>query len=262
VIPAGAAVIANDGQRFFTQSEVRLAPSGYATVAITAEFPGSAGNLPAGAVDHLEDPKYGDVRVENRLPIWGGSDRNVSIVSTDDRETLHQALAERAQAEAPSRLASLAGDDYILLPETVTTGLDERYDFAAGQEAGQVSASATVRAQALALPKRAVAEAADHQWHEQLPGGLMGVGKTRLAGEPTVKEQSEEHLVVGFPVEGQATPTLDGAALAAELRGQPLSVMQSRLASLPGLRTPPRVDVWPAWAPATLRVDVTVERAR
>ena len=34
--------------------------------------------------------------------------------------------------------------------------------------------------------------------------------------------------------------------------------MRARLASLPGLQTPPRVDIWPAWAPITLRIDVTV----
>jgi len=262
VIPAGTAVVSADGQRFFTQSEVRLAPSGYATVAITAEYPGSAGNLPAGAINQLEDPQFGDVRVENRLPTWGGSDRQVAVVSQDDRDTLHQALAARAQAEAPSQLASLAGDEYLLLPDTITTGLDESYDYAAGQEAEQVSGSATVRAQAIALPKQAVAEAAAQQWRAQVPGGLMSVGTPRLSGPPAIKEQDDEHLIVAVPVEGQVTPSLDSTALAAELRGQPLSAIESRLASLPGLRTPPQIDVWPAWAPATLRVDVTIDRAR
>jgi hypothetical protein len=262
VIPAGTSVLANNGARYFTETEVRLAPSGYTTVSVVAEQPGRDGNLPPGSLSHLEDPQLADVLVENRLPLWGGTDRSLSVVAANDRAVLSQALQERAQAEAPTRLASLAGEEYLLLPETTTTTIEERYDYAPGQEAAQLWAGATVRAQAIAVPRRAAIETAERQWRQQIPTGLTPVGTTRLTGSPALREQTDEQLVVALPVEGQITPLVDPAALAAELRGQPAPAVRERLANLPGLQSPPRVDIWPAWAPITLRIDVDVSPPR
>jgi hypothetical protein len=262
VLPAGTSVLANNGARFFTETEVRLAPSGYSTVSVIAEQPGRDGNLPPGSLSHLEDPQLADVVVENRLPLWGGTDRSLSVVAPNDRAVLRQALQERAEAEAPTRLASLAGDEYLLLPETTTTTVEERYDYAPGQEAAQLWAGATVHAQAIAVPRRAAVESAERQWRQQVPAGLTPVGTTRLAGPPVLREQNDEQLLVALPVEGQITPQVDPAALAAELRGQPTPAVRERLANLPGLQSPPRVDIWPAWAPITLRIDVDVSPPR
>jgi hypothetical protein len=262
VIPAGTSILANNGARYFTEAEVHLTPSGYATVPVVAEQPGRDANQPSGALSHLEDAQLADVVVENRLPLWGGTDRNLAIVAADDREALRQALQDRAQAEAPARLASLAGEDYLLVPETTTTTLEDRYDFAPGQQAAQLSAGATVRAQGIAVPRRAAIETAERQWRQQIPKGLTAVGATRLTGPPALREQDDEQLLVALPVEGQITPLVDPAALAAELRGQPTSAVRARLASLPGLQGPPRVDIWPSWAPITLRIDVDVSPPR
>ena len=67
---------------------------------------------------------------------------------------------------------------------------------------------------------------------------------------------------MALPVQGQITPLVDPASLAAELRGQPTPAVRERLANLPGLQTPPRVDIWPSWAPITLRIDVDVNPPR
>jgi hypothetical protein len=63
-------------------------------------------------------------------------------------------------------------------------------------------------------------------------------------------------------VQGKVAPSLDTAALAEQLRGQPADAIRARVASLPGLRQKPQVEMWPAWAPTALRVDVIVAAAR
>jgi hypothetical protein len=261
VIPAGTAVLAHDGQRFFTQAEARLTPSSHATVPIVAEYPGRGGNLPTGAIERIEDGQKvdtHDLRVANRLPTYGGTDRQEAVVAAEDRAALRQALEARAMTEAPARLFAEAGTDHVLIPETTNWTLETQYDYAPGQRAAQLQAHAVVRAQAVGVPHGVVEELAARQWRERLPDGVAPQGKPRLVGAPALQEQADHYLVVALPVQGPVTAQLDPGALAERLRGQPIEAMKAQVASLPGLRDTPEVAVWPAWAPATLRVDVVV----
>lgn len=256
VIPAGAVLLGPDDQRFFTRNEVRLTPSSYATVPVIAEFPGRAGNARAGALQRFEDPKLADMRVENRQPLWGGSDRQEAVVSPENREALQAALDAQAAIEAPARLTGQAGADYLVLPETVTWALDMQYDYAPGQTATQLWGRAVVRAQALGVTRGALDELAARQWRAALPEGVAPRGTPRIAGAPIVREQSDEYLILSIPVQGPAAPRLDTSALAEQLRGQSASAIRTRLSAVPGVRSTPRVDVWPTWAPAAWRIDV------
>jgi len=264
VIPAGTAVMTADGLRFFTQADARLTPSGYAQVPIVAEFPGRGGNVPAGAIDRLADPQADgqDLRIENRLATYGGTDRYERVVTADDRESLRQALEDRAAAEAPARLYQKAGTELVVVPETTTWTVEPHFDYAADQRATQLTGRAIVRVRGLGVPSRALNDIVGRDWREQLPEGFGSVGKPQIAGAPTIEEQADDHLVVSLPVEGKAAPQLDAAALAEQLRGQSADAIRARLAALPGLRQQPRVETWPAWAPAALRVDVVVASAR
>jgi hypothetical protein len=264
VIPAGTAVMTADGQRFFTQAEARLTPSGYVQVPIVAEFAGRAGNVPAGAIDRLADPKADvpDLRVENRMAAYGGTDRQERVVAAEDRDKLQQALEDRAAAEAPARLYKEAGTEFVVVPETATWTVEPRFDYAADQRATQLSGHATVRARGIGVQNRALDEIASRDWREQLPDGLGTVGKPQIAGAPAIEEKADDYLVVSLPVQGKVAPQLDTDALAEQLRGQTADAIRARVASLPGLRQKPQVETWPAWAPAALRVDVVVASAR
>jgi hypothetical protein len=264
VIPAGTAVATADGQRYFTQAEARLTPSGYVQVPIVAEFPGRGGNVPAGTIDRLADPKADarDLRVENRLATYGGTDRQERIVAADDRDRLRQALEERAATEAPARLYKEAGTGFMVVPDTATWTVEPQFDYAADQRATQLNGRALVRAQAISVQNRALEETAGRAWRAQVPEGLGAVGTTQVAGPPALEERADDHLVVSLPVQGKVAPSLDTAALAEQLRGQPADAIRARVASLPGLRQKPQVEMWPAWAPTALRVDVVVAAAR
>jgi hypothetical protein len=264
IIAAGTAVTTAAGQRFFTQAEARLTPSGYVQVPVVAEFAGRGGNVPAGAIDRLTDSKGDaqDLRVENRLATYGGTDRQERVVAADDREKLRQALEDRAAAEAPARLYQEAGTEFVVVPDTATWTVEPQFDFAADQRATQLTGRAVVRARGIGVPSRALEAIAGRDWRQQLPEGLGSIGNPQVAGAPTIEERTDEHLVLSLPIEGKVAPQLDAAALAEQLRGQPADAIRARLASLPGLREMPQVDTWPAWAPAALRVDVVVAAAK
>jgi hypothetical protein len=264
VILAGTGVTTADGQRFFTQAEARLQPSGYAQVPVTAEFAGRGGNVPAGAIDRLGDPKSDghDLRIENRLATYGGTDRHERIVAADDREKLRQALEDRAAAEAPARLFKEASTDFVVVPELTTWTVEPQFDYAADQRATQLSGHATVRVRGLGVPSQALDQVASRAWQAQVPDDLGSVGAAHVAGTPALEAQTDDYLVVSLPVQGKVAPQLDTAALAEQLRGQPADAIRARVASLPGLRDKPRVETWPAWAPATLRVDIVVASAK
>jgi hypothetical protein len=264
VIPAGTAVATADGQRYFTRTEARLTPSGYVQVPIVAEFVGRAGNVPPGAIDRLADPKADarDLRVENRLATYGGTDRQERVVAADDRAKLRQALEDRAATEAPARLFNEAGTDFVVVPDSATWSVEPQFDYAADQRATQLTGRATVRARALGVPNRALEESASRAWRAQVPEGLEAIGKPQVAGAPAIEERADDYLVVSLPVQGKVAPQLDVGLLAEQLRGQPADAIRARVASLPGLSTKPRVETWPAWAPAALRVDVVVASPR
>ena len=78
--------------------------------------------MPAGAIDRLADPKADarDLRVENRMATYGGTDRQERVVAAEDRDKLRQALEDRAAAEAPARLYKEAGTKLVIVPDTAT----------------------------------------------------------------------------------------------------------------------------------------------
>jgi len=72
----------------------------------------------------------------------------------------------------------------------------------------------------------------------------------------------EDYVLLAAPMRGAVTSRIEAPKLAESLRGLSLADVRGRLQAIPGAGSTARVEMWPTWAPAALRVDVVVGNAR
>lgn len=159
-VPAGTCVtVPGGGVTFHTTQDVWLPGSdfrgpdaylGKAQVNIVADTPGSAGNVAASAISVIEGDLSGMLTVENAEPTSGGSERQTSVVTTEDQERLRQELIEGLRSQAYDQLQEKLTGLQVLSGTLKVETLEETFNYGVGSEATNVTLNARVRASALA----------------------------------------------------------------------------------------------------------------
>jgi hypothetical protein len=104
-------------------------PAGTTTrVAVEADEPGPAGNVPAYSVIALDPRLALAVAVVNDQPMTGGSVRRVGTVTPAERDQLRDALLQQVQDEAqPNLLAELGQGEALVRGSLAIEVLDESF---------------------------------------------------------------------------------------------------------------------------------------
>lgn len=122
-IPAGTVFMALDPQivRYLSQSQVELdAGIGQsAEVQVAAELPGTAGNVPAGAINTVNGPASMQIYVTNPDPAEGGIDRSGRAASDMDYSQMYDALITSLTETAVNNLEAFYGEDLIIISESM-----------------------------------------------------------------------------------------------------------------------------------------------
>ena len=122
VVPQGAVVLTggSDPVRFLV-TEAGALPAGPGTVltmTVTAVMPGSASNVPEGAVIAVEGLLGLQVTAANPAPLTGGTDVRLTAPTELDRNRASRELLESLRLAAAEELAALVEpDDVVLSPE-------------------------------------------------------------------------------------------------------------------------------------------------
>lgn len=255
-VPAGTVVrsTTTPAVRFATTMDA-VVPAGAGKtidVPVQALDPGSAGNLPAGALVAIEGDLGASLAVTNPSPTTGGSERSAPVQTAADRARLRAALVstilEQCKTLLPKSLAS--GDTYF--PDTLAVGqvLSESFFPAANQTGQTLSLTLNLQCQAqyaaradLEILARQALDAILPQDYEPLSIGLLtlnsGAPVTGADGTTHWKLQAQRLLQAHLdPL--QATRLIQGRRSQTSIR---------RLSNALLLSAVPKIALTPPWWP-------------
>ncbi|MGC8960096.1 MAG: baseplate J/gp47 family protein [Chloroflexia bacterium] len=181
-VPAGTR-LSGGGATFHTTQDVWVPGSdfrgedaylGKGRVNVVADVPGSAGNVPAGAIGVIEGDLSCCLTVENGEATAGGSERHAVIVTAEDQARLRERLLSALQQEAYSQLqAKLSGLEVLSGTLQIET-LEETFSQSVGAEARTLTLRARVRASALASAPALLGRAVETAVEQKLGGQKAG----------------------------------------------------------------------------------------
>ncbi len=259
-LPKGTLVRVANGVRFVTDQEHPLLPAVPARVTITAEQPGTAGNVPAAQITQFVGPSLDALDVTNQRPTTGGTDRQATVVTADDQARLRELWAKDGMNRGFVQLKLKAGPERTL-PESAVkvtpNASTEHFDQPLGAETAQLTGHVSVTVTGTAFQNLAFNDLVGHMLEDGSGTDMYLTGAPKV-GVPAVLKVDGQKIVLQTGVSGTLERRLDARAIGEALRGSTAQDARAYLGRLTGLAEPPIVELSPSWAPRAFRVDVNV----
>ncbi len=275
VIPISTTVTTSAGEPIeFITTLTATIPAGVGAITPTtviAVEPGPQGNVAAGTVNRIADPRLALVaRVINDEPFSGGTMEPARVVEQADKERLRAHLQQLTYQQGLEELQNSLGEQEFIPPETLQViVLDISFDQFAGDVSDFFSGEMHAVVRGTVIGGYNANRLALAALEQQVPPGyeLDIEGLHFAAGE--VLDVTEG--VVTFMVEarGRAVPVIDPHQAAREIRWLSVGEAQARLSQLYDLADTPAVELQPDWAAqwvgrlpfSPLRIEVVVNPA-
>ena len=271
VAPRNTQVRTQQGTSFLTDAEVLVPPTveivgqtvpGEATVSVTAEHPGTTGNVQSLAIVAVDGPTAEFLDVFNSQPISGAAEREIALVSQRDVEELEQVLLERLQSAAVEELRRDRPEQHTLVVWSPKAGNPEivQRDFSADvdQLAAVLQLELQVRASGTVF--------ANDDLERIIANGLASGGADVEFDEihvlrTEVLDESFGRVDMRIEAVGESVAKLDTDAIRGMLAGASLDDGTAALNGLSQVATwqvshdPPDTENFPRWG---WRIDVQV----
>jgi hypothetical protein len=272
-IPAGATVSTQAGVDFRTLAKVTIKRAAIfpfacktGSVAVEAEQAGTAGNVPAGAINRIPagyDPVV--LSVTNTQPTTGGVHNETPEISQQDIDAAMTQLTtalrddfDRQVREGTGVPAGTTLFDATKVLGTATPSLDPKTLL--GQAVSQFQLGLSATGTVLGVDPTPIKALAEARLASQVGAGWqLASGSTTIdVGDPSVSAS-----VVSFPVTVIATRNrvVDREALIAQIRGLVLAEARAQLDDYGEVQ----ITLWPDWVSTiptdTSRISLTIEAA-
>ncbi len=271
VAPRNTRVRTQQGTSFLTEAEVLVPPTveivgqtvpGEATVSVTAENPGTTGNVQSLAIVAVEGPAAEWLDVFNSQPITGAAEREIALVSQRDVEELERVLLERLQSASVEDLRRERPEQHTLIVWSPEAGNPEvvQREFSADVDelAAVLQLDLEVRASGTTF--------ANHDLERIIVAGLERGGADVEFDEihvlrTEVLDESYGRLDLRIEAVGESVAKLDTGAIRATLAGADVDDGAAALNRMPQVATwrvshdPPETENFPRWG---WRIDVQV----
>ena len=259
-IPAGTVLLGGaDGPRFLLDAATKVPAGGVASVACTAEKPGVAGNVVAGALAAWVDTRFLTLKVTNSLPATGGLNEEKPAVDARDIAAI-KALAAGLEKSGvlKSGLIQARPHDAVFL-RTAETNVNYGDPSApAGSPAEFLLLDVHVEIKALAVVESTLDEVARVVLR---PSGRIGefVPGSVIAVETGARQVDTDSGVIRTELRLQAEFARDVVVgeLKGAVKGKSVSGARSTLAERYGIQDA-EVTVFPGWAPRLPRFDFRI----
>jgi len=220
-----------------------------------AESSGEIGNnLDAGMINMVIGGLSNQLEVRNLAATYGGTSREVRVVTEADRSRLLDTLRQQLQARAYNEMVPRMGGDQIIIPETIRI-TEERgdwttFDAQVGEEANNLSLTMRAVIEATAVDMRFAEQIAYVQLSNGIPPGReidINTVDYQQSGAVSVDEVGR----VRFTIIGRAAigSQIDASALQGRLAGMSIDEASRYLITTLNLTesTPPQITVTPDW---------------
>ncbi|MDX2160509.1 MAG: hypothetical protein SF162_04200 [bacterium] len=260
-IPAGTFVSTSAGTPIiFRTTQAALVAGG---VGLQIEVPieaipesaGEIGNdIGVGLINTVIGALANTLEVRNLAPTYGGTSRDVRVVTEADRVRLLDILRQQIQARAYAEIVPRISEDQFIIPETIriTEERDDWTIFDAEAEEASESLSLTMRAivEATAVDPRFAEQIAYVQLSNQIPRGRsIDLNTIEYVRGGDVALDAAGRVTFSMTARGVIASQVDTVLLQERLAGISVEEAQRFLASTLELTqdTPPQITVTPGW---------------
>lgn len=247
VLPKGTIFTAKNGLNFISEINVVVPKKttkyrygievgqeyGEAEIPITAEKPGSIGNLPARSVVKCNSPFNKYLNVSNLNQLSQGTDKQVLVSTAADYERGEKELKQRLLLSSDSEAQSLVKGEFIYLPETLQLEMVRLESSPAlGEEATEIVTTMEYKLSTLAPSRDTIKKFLDLQSQKNLPPDFTLLpGGTELLTVQSVNIDNRSELTV--TARAKIRGVLDKRKIQNLLKGQTLSDAQAAMTALP-----------------------------
>lgn len=182
------------------------------------------GNYPKAEVDAVATDNFS-----------GGTSREISAVSEDDRDKLREELEAEVIENAKKELSSKANSDQIFIPELVS--FEEKtvsFSHKAGDEADNLKLSLSIDARGIITDKKRLADSVREKIKDKIPQGFV-LRDTQISYEfEFVEEDSNGNFVYKVIVKVNFLPEINQDEIIKKISGRLPEVVESYLTSISG----------------------------
>ncbi|MEK7168720.1 MAG: baseplate J/gp47 family protein [Patescibacteria group bacterium] len=234
-LPSGSTLVSSGDLKFVTISSASvsgaLSPSnpGTATIPIEANNIGSEYNLGKDEVFKVANYPKAEVDATSVDGFSGGSSRQISSVSEDDRKSLLKDLKDELLKDAKEKLKNQILESEYLIDSSIESEInDENYSNKTGDEATNIKLSLSLTVSALSVSKNDLASLAKKALDDKVPTGFI-LRDDQLLYEFVANDD-------GFDVKILANllPSNDPTEIAKKIAGRYPKLAESYLSSVPG----------------------------
>lgn len=249
IVPRGLQLINDDDILFATDEELDVPANTVATVAATAVFPGTPGNIEAGTLT-ARDPLPRGMSATNPLAGSGGTNVVVAAVASEDVDRIRAIRDEVLLRVGQREMADEIGETATYFPETLTSAVFSELPLANPGDPGDVFLMEyTAVISALVLDASTAAEFGALLLQASLPPGqalLPGSTDVFVAADT---RRSGGQLVIELTAVGRAAPIIDPTDLEGELTGATTASASAMISSAIALEAPPEIRLLPEFIP-------------
>jgi hypothetical protein len=236
-LSAGTVLVSTSDLKFVTTKSASisgaLSPStpGVATIDVEASSIGSEFNLGKDEVFKVANYPKSEVDATSTDPFSGGSSRQISAVSEDDKKKISKELTEELVSEAKQKLSGKVDSNKIIIDSSIKQEVtEEDYSNKVGDEATSIKLSLSLKISAIVVSKSELASISKKDLQEKVPAGFV------LRDDQIMYDFGESGSDSEFDVKITANllPSVDTTTIAKQIVGKYPQLAEEFLGSVPG----------------------------
>lgn len=234
-LPSGSVLVSSTDLKFVTTESASIsgalspANPGTSTVKVEANSIGSEFNLGKDEVFKVANYPKAEVDGTSVEAFTGGSSRQISAVSADDRESLLESLTDELMEEAKSKLSNeISAEDYLIETSLESDVDEETYSNKVGDEATSIKLSLSLIVKAISVSKADLSDLAKETLKDKVPSGFV-LKDNQLSYEFVSNDDGFDVKVVA-----NLLPSIDPTEIAKKIAGRYPKMAEDYLSSVPG----------------------------
>ena len=236
-LPSGTILLSSSELKFQTTKTASisgaLSPSspGIATIDIEAVSIGSEYNLAKDEVFKVGNYPKAEVDAVTSDNLSGGSSRQISAVSEEDRKKISKELTEELMDEAKRKLDEKITTDQVLVEASIKDEIEEEdYSNKVGDEATNLKLTLGLKVRSTVVSKSELSEISKRSLEGKIPSGFV------LRDDQITYDFKESDEKDSFEVRISANllPNIDPLEVSKKIAGKYPALAESFLGSVPG----------------------------
>lgn len=241
-LPAGTVISSSNGLDFTLDKDVSISSAsgdafsgtkpGTAQAAVTAKVLGTDSNLPSNTKFSVAGSSA--VVAKNDSAFSGGTQKNVTVVASADRDKLLLQIPKNLESKAKDELAKKLSANEELLPLDMETTIDKKeFDKNIGDEATTVTASVTVTFNGIAYSKTDLQDFAKSVIEQKASTDANTPGNTIDTGISDLESNKDATYDARVTIKTGLLPKIDTAKVQQDITGKSVSSATTILMKLP-----------------------------